>query len=179
MKIEPPRRTPDNEQKLIVLECLAQLGPCTEMQLLQFLAEQDQMNYFDMMFALTDLCDRGQTARVRHATGFQYGITDAGREALQLFGSRVPVSLKEELTETASEWKSRFREEMQNQQKITQTDRGDYELCLKVMERDADMMRLTLSLPTRDAADHLAKNWPQKSVKIYDTVIRILSEDEP
>ena len=89
------------------------------------------------------------------------------------------MSLKEQLTETATEWKSRFREEMQHRQQITQTERGDFELCLRVMERDADMMRLTLSLPTRDAADHLAKNWPRKAVKIYDTVIRILSEEEP
>jgi hypothetical protein len=40
------------------------------------------------------------------------------------------------------------------------------------------MMRLSLSLPTRELADQLAKRWPDKAGKIYDTVIRILSEDE-
>ena len=39
MRLEPPRRAPDNEQKLIVLCCLKGLGPCTELQLLQFLFE--------------------------------------------------------------------------------------------------------------------------------------------
>ena len=61
---------------------------------------------------------------------------------------------------------------------ILQTDRGEYELRLKVVEQDMDMMRLSLSLPTRELADHLAQRWPQKAGKIYETVIRILSEDE-
>ena len=39
MKIQPPRRAPDDEQKLMVLYSLSRLGPCTELQLLQFLFE--------------------------------------------------------------------------------------------------------------------------------------------
>ena len=74
--------------------------------------------------------------------------------------------------------KARFREESQSSQQIIQTDRGEYELRLKVVEQDMDMMRLSLSLPTRELADQLAQRWPQKAGKIYETVIRILSEDE-
>ncbi len=178
MKIQPPRRAPDNEQKLMVLYCLANLGPCTELQLLQFLVDNDLLNYFEMMFALNDLCDRGQAVRTKKNAGFLYQITDAGREALELFGGRVPMSLKTLLAETEKEWKARFREEMQNRQQVVQTDRGEYELNLTIVERDMDMMRLSLSLPTRELADQLAKRWPEKAGKIYDTVIRILSEDE-
>lgn len=178
MKIQPPRRAPENEQKLMVLECLDKLGPCTELQLLQFLFDNDLLNYFDMMFALNDLCDRGQAARMKKNAGFLYQITVAGQEALTLFGGRVPMSLKTLLSETENEWKARFRQESQSQQQIVQTDRGEYELNLKVVEQEMDMMRLSLSLPTRELADQLAKRWPQKAGKIYDTVIRILSEDE-
>ena len=86
MRLEPPRRAPDNEQKLIVLCCLNRLGPCTELQLLQFLFEYDLMNYFEMMFALNDLCDRGQAARTKKGAGYLYAVTAAGVEALMLFG---------------------------------------------------------------------------------------------
>ncbi len=178
MKIQPPRRAPDNEQKLMVLYCLAKLGPCTELQLLQFLVDNDLLNYFEMMFALNDLCDRGQAVRTKKNAGFLYQITDAGREALELFGGRVPMSLKTLLAETEKTWKARFREEMQNRQQVVQTGRGEYELHLTIVEQDMDMMRLSLSLPTRELADQLAKRWPEKAGKIYDTVIRILSEDE-
>lgn len=178
MKIQPPRRAPDDEQKLIVLYSLSRLGPCTELQLLQFLFENDLLNYFDMMFALSDLCDRGQAVRLKKNAGYLYQVTDAGKEALELFGGRVPMSLKTLLAESETGWKARFREESQSSQQIIQTDRGEYELRLKVVEQDMDMMRLSLSLPTRELADQLAQRWPQKAGKIYETVIRILSEDE-
>ncbi|MBR5110783.1 MAG: DUF4364 family protein [Clostridia bacterium] len=178
MKIQPPRRTPEDEQRLMVLFCLARLGPCTELQLLQFLFEYDVMNYFDMMFALSDLCTRGQTVRTRKNAGFEYQVTEAGQEALELFGKRVPNSLKTLLSENESAWKARFKQETQSQQQIVQTDRGEYEVNFRVVEKDMDMMRLTLSLPTRELAEMLAKRWKDKAGKVYETVIRILTEDE-
>ncbi len=177
MKIEPPRRAPDEEQKLIVLSCLEHLGPCREMQLLQFLAEHDFMNYFDMMFALNDLCDRGQAVRARKDGGFEYALTEAGGEALALFGSRVPRSLQA-LLEQAEEWKRRFRRESQYPEKIGQTAAGEFELTLTVKEQDLDMMRLSLLLPTRDLARQLAGRWPEKAPRVYEAVIRILSEED-
>ena len=178
MRIQPPRRAPDDEQRLVVLSCLSRLGPCTELQLLQFLFENDLMNYFEMMFALNDLCDRGQAARAKKQTGFLYEITDAGQEALSLFGNRVPRSLQALLDETAADWKRRFRQEAQSRQKIEQTDRGEYKLALTVVEQDMDMMNLTLLLPTRELAQQMADRFPSKASEIYGAVIRLLSEKE-
>ena len=69
MTLRPPRRMPDDEQRLIVLYALQHLAPCTELQLLQFLFEHDLTNYFDMMFALGDLCARGQAVRTKKRAG--------------------------------------------------------------------------------------------------------------
>ncbi len=179
MRIQPPRRAPEDEQRLVVLRCLSRLGPCTELQLLQFLFEHDLMNYFEMMFALNDLCDRGQASRVKKQAGWQYEITDAGLEALELFGSRVPRSLDTLLQETGEEWKRRFRREAQSRQTIRQTERGEYEISLSVVEQDMDMMNLRLTLPTRELAQQLADRFPQKAPDIYAAVIRLLSEAEP
>ncbi len=178
MRLEPPRRAPDNEQKLIVLCCLNSLGPCTELQLLQFLFEYDLMNYFEMMFALNDLCDRGQAARMRKGAGYSYTITAAGAEALELFGSRVPPSVYALLDENAQSWRQRFRREAQNLSEITQTDRGEYELKLRVVEQDMDMMTLTVSLPTREMAQQLSDQWPRKAAQVYAEVFRILTEPD-
>ena len=42
-----------------------------------------------------------------------------------------------------------------------------------------DMMRLTLSLPTRELAAQLAAAWPRRAGEIYETIIRMLTEDTP
>ncbi|MDO5327869.1 MAG: DUF4364 family protein [Clostridia bacterium] len=177
MKIEPPRRTPEEEQKLVVLDCLKHLGPCTELQLVQFLFEHDLMNYFEMMFALNDLCDRGQAVRAKKQTGYAYQLTAAGEEALQLFGNRVPRSLQAILKKEAAGWKRRFQQEAQCRQKIEETDRGEYVLSLTVMEQERDLMNLSLALPARELAQQLAEKWPRKASEVYAAVIRILSEE--
>ena len=178
MRIEPPRRAPDNEQKLVVLFCLTHLGPCTELQLLQFLFEHDVMNYFDMMIALNDLCARGQAARTKKRAGWLYEPTAAGREALKLFGGRIPRSLIAMVEENAPALREKFQQELQAQQTIRQTERGEYEVTLSAVEQEMDMMRLQLSVPTRELANQLAARWPGKAAEIYETVIRLLSEGE-
>ena len=178
MKIEPPRRAPDNEQKLIVLYCLRQFGPCTELQLLQFLTDQDVMNYFDMMIALSDLCARGQAARTKKRAGYLYDVTEAGREALRLFGGRIPGSVAAVVDENAAALRETFRQELQAQQSVRQTDRGEYEVTLSAVEQDMDLMRLYLTVPTRELAQQLAARWPKKAAEIYETVIRLLSEGD-
>lgn len=178
MTLHPPRRAPDDEQRLIVLYSLNVFCPCTELQLLQFLFEHDLMNYFDMMFALGDLCARGQAVRSKKRAGYLYEVTEAGREALALFGSRVPKSVKDLLEETGHAWKQKFQEEAQYLHEIMQKSRGEYELTLSVIEQEMDMMRLTLSLPGRDLANQLAARWPKKAGEIYETVIRLLTEED-
>ena len=180
MTLTPPKRPPDDEQRLVVLYALRQLSPCTETQLLQFLAEEDIMNYFDMMIALQDLCARGQAVRSqKEAGGHTYQPTPAGDEALSLFGGRVPSSVKKLLKETGGAWRARFAAEEQYPFKISQTERGDYELLLSVREQGADTFRLSLTAPTRELALKLARGWPEKAGKIYVTVFRTLSEEEP
>lgn len=178
MTLRPPRRIPDDEQRLIVLCALDALAPCTELQLLQFLFEHDLMNYFDMMFALNDLCARGQAVRQKKRAGYLYQPTDAGREALALFGGRVPGSVKALLKETARVWRARFAQEAQYAHQVQQTNRGEYELTLSVVEQEMDMLRLTLSLPSRELANQLAAKWPKKAGEIYETVIRMLTEED-
>ena len=179
MKIEPPRRAPDNEQKLIVLYCLRELGPCTELQLLGFLFEHYVMNYFDMMIALSDLCARGQAARTKKRAGYLYQLTEAGGEALRLFGGRVPKSVQSLVAEHGPALRQQFRQELHSHQEIRQTDRGEFEVTLSATEQDMDLMRLQLTLPSRELAQQLAERWPRKAAEIYEGVIRALTEEEP
>lgn len=177
MKLQPPPRAPEQEQKLIVLQCLRRFGPCTELQLLQFLAEHDVMNYFDMMFALNELCAQGQAARRKARAGYRYELTEAGQEALELFGGRAPRSVMTLLDEKGDAWRARFQREAQSHAKLRQTDTGEYETELEVTEGDTPLMALKLTLPTRELAAGIAEKWPDRAAEIYDSVIRLLSED--
>ena len=178
MPLNPPRKPPEDEQRLIVLYVLQCLSPCTELQLLQFLSEESLMNYFDMMFALQDLCARGQAVRTAGAAGHLYTPTEAGKEALRLFGGRVPQSVKNALSETGEAWRQRFEREDQFRWQMKPTDQGDWELTLTISEKERELLSLRLPLPTREAARRLADAWPQKAEEIYASLILSLSEEE-
>ena len=178
MKLQPPPRAPEQEQKLIVLACLDRFGPCTDLQLLQFLFEHDLMNYFDLMFALNEMCSQGQAARTPARAGYRYEMTEAGREALALFGGRVPRSVKTLLRETGGQWQVRFQREAQAHAAVAKNERGEYEASLEVTDGGPPLMTVKLALPSRELASLAARRWPEKAAEIYGTVIRLLAEEK-
>lgn len=175
MSLRPPRQMPDFERRMVVLQCLRFLGPCTDLQLLRFLTEYDLMNYFDMMFALTDLCAQGQAVRTKEQVGYIYNLTEAGKEAMALFGDRVPRSVQAIVTDNAPRWARRFAQEGQCAASIDKNAWGEWDLTLSLRDNQNNMMRLILSLPSQQLAGEISRKWPDKAAEIYRQIIRILA----
>ena len=176
MALERPRRSPDFEQKLLILLILSQCGRCSDMQLLQFLFDHDLMNYFDMMFTLSDLCRDGQAVRFERVGQTFYEATPAGEETLSLFGNRIPASMKELICSLAPDWKKRVQREQEYLSEYHQTKRGEFELHLRVMEQDMEMLHVSLSLPSEEMARTMKENWPDKAQEIYANLFNGLAE---
>lgn len=178
MSLHPPRRSPEEETRLIILYTIRHLPPCTGVQLQQILFDYNEMNYFDMMFALNDLCANGQAIREADGDQHVYAITPAGEEALLLFGNRVPGSIRQYIAEKGLLWQARLKEGEQYPHQIRKTEKGEWVLSLGVQEKDAPLMQLTLSLPSYEMAAQMAKNWPEKASAFYAGAIGLLSEEE-
>ena len=178
MSLHPPRRSPEEEIRLIVLYTVRCMAPCTGVQLQQFLFDYNEINYFDMMFALNDLCANGQAMRERKGENFLYTITPAGEEALALFGNRVPGSIRQYIEEKGLLWQARLKETEQYPTQIRKTEKGEWVLSLSVQEKNAPLMQLTLSLPSYDMAAQMAKSWAGKASAFYAQAIGMLSEEE-
>lgn len=178
MSLHPPRRTPEEETRLILLYTIKHLPPCTAMQLQQILFDYNEMNYFDMMFALNDLCANGQALREADGAKHVYAITPAGLEALAFFGNRVPVSIRQYVEEKGLLWQARLKESEQYPCQIRKTEKGDFVLSLSVQEKDAPLMQLTLSLPSYEMAARMARGWAGNASAFYASAIRLLSEEE-
>lgn len=178
MSLHPPRRSPEEETRLIILYTIRHLPPCTGVQLQQILFDYNEMNYFDMMFALNDLCANGQAIREPAGDQHVYAITPAGEEALLLFGNRVPGSIRQYIAKKGLLWQARLKESEQFPHQIRKTEKGEWVLSLSVQEKDAPLMQLTLSLPSYDMAAQMAKDWPDKASAFYAHAIRTLSEEK-
>ena len=176
MAFEPSKRPPESKQRLLILLILQKLGRMSDMQLLQFLFEHDLMNYFDMMFTLADLCDQGLAIRSDRFDQSFYQLTDAGRQTLSMFENRLPVSQRELLDEHGPAWREKILREQVFMSDYHQTKRGEYELNLRVMEQDMEMMHVTLSLPSEEIAKTMKENWPEKAQQLYAGLFEALGE---
>ncbi|MBO2517128.1 MAG: hypothetical protein CW338_07655 [Clostridiales bacterium] len=174
-----PARATGAQQRLTVLYALDQMGPCYDMQLLQFLCDEELMNYFDMMFALVDLCREGQAVRTHLVSSNLYEVTPAGRETLSLCASHLPESVKQQIDRKAPEMRARFRREQECAADYEKTERGDYRLDMYVMEHAMEMVKITLSLPDEGTAMELKQRWNRVGSDVYAYMMSRLAEDEP
>lgn len=173
-----PTRTPDTQQKLTVLYALEHLGPCYDMQLLRFFGDKGLMNWFDIVFALVDLCRDGQTVRTNRVNQNLYEITDSGRETLQLLYAHVPLSVRDEIEQNAAEWKKRFSKEQEYASEICQTEGGETELKMYIMEQGMRMLSLSMTLPDEHTAMALQQKWPGIADSVYSYIISRFMEAE-
>ena len=171
------RRPSAEENKLVILLVLQNFGKMSDLQLLQYLVSNDLMGYFDMMIALQALCAQGQCVRSDNPSGSDYTLTDAGREAITLFGGKVPFSVRERIASGAPLWRERIRTERETPAVYRQNPRGEYELQLSIMEQDMPMLRLSLSLPTEEMAKRFRDVWADKAAGIYAEIFRSLGEE--
>ena len=155
------------EHKLAVLTILRLFGGLTDLKLLQFLTEEKLMNYFDMMFALNDLCAHGQCSRKEVPGGYRYTITPAGEEALALFQKTVPFSLRDRIQSAYDRCRDDYRRAQEFPTDIRQTGRGEYQLRMRIMEKDMETMSVSLSLPDESMARRIGEKWPAVAEKIY------------
>lgn len=169
------RKISDVENKLLVLFSIDQLGSVTNLQLLQFMVDNDLMDYMILQLALGDLIEAGQLSLTTHALGPMYSLTDKGKEALQLFERRVPNSRRVTIRNRAVQWRERFFREKTLLAGFQKLDENDYLLTLQLLESNLSLMCLDLHLPARNMADLFSRRWPDRAQDIYQGIIAKLS----
>lgn len=170
------RYIPETENKLILLYALRALGPVTGMQLIQFLAELDLMNYFSMQLSLSDMEKQGQIETRAHPLGSLMDVTAEGVFTLESFTGKIPRSRRQLIDQEAPAWQERFRsEQMAPTEAITGAD-GTPGARLKLLESDAVLMDVTL-LGADVPRTQLEQRWQQTAPAIYQEVTRRLMAD--
>ena len=174
----PERRMTETELCLLSLYTLVGLGPCTDLNLLEFMTDYDLMNYFDLMMSLTDLCKKGHAVRVRQEAGWRYEATPAGRELLDMFRGRVPQSRLDIVDEHSSEWREKLRRERAATAEVARVERGEYEVTLTLNDQETRLIRVTITLPTEDLARRMAAHWGGQAGAVYGEIVSLLREPD-
>ena len=166
---------PEAENRLLILYALDRLGPVTGTQLLRFLMEYDLMNYITMQLGLCEMEEQGQLKQHPHPLGGLMELTEAGQYALNAFAHRIPQSRRTLVDREAQVWHERFRLEQQTPADSYSLPGGEQCLRLRLMEGDAALMDLLLTLPRDAALSGVQERWRAAAHRVYGGITERLT----
>ena len=148
----PPRKVSETENMLRLLLCVDMLESVTPAQLWTYCAEQELMDYVSMRLCLHKLLAAGELETGEGTLSDQLLLTDRGREALTLFGGRLPGDVRERVCASAPEFSDRMARNRQVRAAYEMARPEDYRLNLTVEEGDLPTLRLRMATASRTLA---------------------------
>lgn len=171
------KHIPESENRLTILYALRRLQPATAMQLLQFLVENDLMNYFTMQLSLSDMQEQGQLATHPHPLGDLWSLTPEGEYAIEAFAHRIPVSRRQLMDAQAPRWREQFRTEQLTPADSFTLQDGRLCLRLRLLEGSASLLDILITLPKDTPPTFLERRWRGAAQAVYNAVTLTLSQD--
>lgn len=163
------------KNKLIILYVLRELGAeLTREQLTTLSGERELMPYFDLQNAISELEEEGLLAAVPRVFGQAYSLTSRGRETIDMFAERLPLSLREELQEYVALSGDKVLRSAQYSSGMEKLPSGAYQITLKALEGDNEIVSLKLLLPDVEIARSACKQWKNRAGDIYRFVFASL-----
>ncbi len=157
--------------KLIILYILEQAGTLlTADQLYRTAILNSEMDYFTFQSVTNELEEDGFMTAVRKPYGECYGITDYGREALDMFDKTVPADERKKLDAYLEDNRSAFLRETQLSSRIEKHPNGTVTLHLVLTEHDHAFFSIALDTPSEEQAIEMRSHWEESSEPIYNFV---------
>ena len=110
----------------------------------------------------------------------RYNIAMEGRNCLLHFYRRIPLGMREEITEFTKQNRMAFKRSQEYISDYEKMDDGSYNLKLKIRSpMDSEpMFKMELRAPSRTSAINACKLWREKAPTIYETVYESLIEED-
>ena len=166
---------PSTLYKLIILYMLDRVNfKLTSAQISAFILEKEYTNYMTLQQVLSDLLEaeliRADTMRNRT----YYGITDEGQNVLSYFGNRINSAIISDINAFLKEKNMELKNEASITANYDKSVMGGYDAELTAKERDVELVKIKLNVPTEDMAEKLCDNWQTKNQQIYGYLMQEL-----
>ena len=161
--------------KLMILYMLDKVTfPLSNAQICDFMLEREYTTYFTVQQAIRELVDADLIREETSRNMSLYRATPEGRDTLEYFGGRVAHETKEEIKNYLDRHQYEMRNDVSTLADFTKTPKGDYLVRCQVREKDASVIDLSLSVPTRQQADAVCANWKKKNEELYSYLMKEL-----
>ncbi len=174
--IEPGGLTTSYEIKMLVCYLFRNLkAKLTSQEINDILQENGLVNYFELSSAVSDLIRLGHL-EVSEDTE-TLSLTASGLEAANNFESSIPYSVREKAVKAGVKFLARKKRDLENKVTI-KSGESEHKLNIKMMlNRESDLLNLTLTLPDRAQADVMKRQFLSDPELFYKGVLALLTGD--
>lgn len=162
-----PVATDSKIQKLVILFVFEKMAiPLTEATVLDVCSsENDWISYMECKQYLSELIDTNLVYRVPKSECLN--ITQDGISCLALFFTRIPSSIRDEITAYARDNRMRFKKRQSYFCDYSKNADGTYTVIMKINNESTPLMELKLVVANRQLAKFLYKSWVDKASQTY------------
>lgn len=165
------------EHKLLILYLIESMEiPLSYNQISDFILDVGYMDYITLITCLADMEEADYLDKTTEGTSNRYTVTRNGTEALELFGKRIPISIKNRIKQYIVENKNYIKKDYEIIANYFEEvlDDGTFEYIVKcgTYENDTMLMELNISVVSKDQAKLICNNWKNNVSTIYTNIIK-------
>ena len=162
--------------KMIILYMLKKVTfPLSNSQITNFLLDHEYTTYFHIQQTIHDLMDTHLILERKQGNSICYEITPEGQKTLSYFEKNMSDSIRLEVDSYILEKGYEMRNENSITAEYYRTPEQEYTVQLGVLEKNAPLIQLKITVHTEEMAKNLCHNWPKRSQEIYASVMTSLS----
>ncbi len=134
--------------------------------------------YMDCKSSIVQLLDAGFIYNINQGSGEPlYTITPDGRLCLAHFYARVPVSIRDTVTEFVKNNRINYKKKQEYVSDYYRNSDGSYTVVLKIMSNSTTpVLEMKVRIDERHSAKWVHKNWEDKARQVYETIYDLLIE---
>ncbi len=163
------------ENKLILLFLLYQMDtPMSVSQLVEFAVDKEYMDYFSFQQYLHEIEDENLVETRSENDSLVYAITAEGEQVLSYFSDQIPSSKRTAVLDYTKKNKGRIKTEFSVVANYFYNREKDYVVKCGVYEDNKTLMEINVSVPTKEDAKLLKRNWKNNVPHLYGSILHSL-----
>lgn len=165
--------------KIIILYILDYFNiPLTREQFAEFIAQEELLNYFDLLKFTDELLQVGHIEETDSEGRTYILITDSGRETVELFLNNISQTMRRKINDAIDEKKKSFNSRTNIMAEYVKLDESEYNVQLTINEGAYRLMYIDLTVLTNKDAKRICDNWRNGARFLYGDLLQILNSGE-
>ena len=160
---------------MLILFLLYQMDtPMTVTQMAEFAVDKEYMDYSTFQQHLHDLCDEKLIDEKYENDQNRYFITADGEQVLSYFSGQIPNEKHVAVLDYTAKNKGSIKKDMSVLANYFYNKENDYTVKCGIYEENKTLMEINVTVPTKEDAKLLKKNWKDNIPYLYGSILHML-----